>query len=142
MPGTGPSSRTAPSPRPWSRASCAFAPAAAAAAGLFGLALGWLTLWYRTTVGAAVAAVVLAAPLAAGRLAHRADFSRVLGAIESAIRVLPGVGALLNPRILSVWPSGLVGFAPMPPTSLATTVLIGALALVGLVAGVFKRQRD
>lgn len=118
------------------------AAAAAAAAGLFGLALGWLTLWYRTTVGAAVAAVVLAAPLAAGRLAHRADFSRVLGAIESAIRVLPGVGALLNPRILSVWPSGRAGFAPMPPTSLATTVLIGALALVGLVAGAFKWQRD
>jgi hypothetical protein len=119
------------------------AAAAAAAAGLLGVAVGWLTLWYRTAIGVAVAAVVLAAPVAAGRLAHRSDVAAVLGRIESAVRALPGVGGVLNPRILSVWPGArATGVNPMPPTSLATTALIAALAMVLLVAGAVKWQRD
>lgn len=112
------------------------AAAAAAAAGLFGLALGWLTLWYRTAVGVSVAAVVLAAPLAAGRLAHRTDFVSLLGNIESAIRVLPGVGTLLNPRILSVWPTsgaGSLGTGSLGSGSISTLGATGLASHVGHV---------
>jgi hypothetical protein len=116
--------------------------AAAAAAGLFGLAVGWLAVWYRTAVALAVGVVALAVPLAAGWLAKLPGVATLLGSAESAVRGLPMVSTLLNPRVLTAWPPLQSHIHPTPPTSLPTTALLAAMALIGVVAGAVRWQRD
>ncbi len=116
--------------------------AAAAAAGLFGLAVGWLAVWYRTAVTVAVAVVALAVPLAAGGLAKMPGVATLLGSAESALRGAPFVSTLLNPKVLTAWPPLRSTLHPTPPTSLPTTALLAAVALVGVVFGAVRWQRD
>lgn len=119
------------------------AAAAATAAGVFGLAVGWLTRWYRTSVVVAVAVVGLGLPLAAGRLLTGLPaVSDGLARTEQSLRDTPVLSALLNPRVLTAWPPLRSGLHPIPPTSLAATTLLAAVALVGLVAGAVKWQRS
>jgi hypothetical protein len=116
--------------------------AAATAAGLFGLAVGWLTAWYRTSVVVAVAVVALGTPLAAGRLvAALPGIADAFGNAEQSLRDTPVLSALLNPRVLTAWPPLKSGVHPIPPTSLAATTLLAAVALLGIVAGAVKWQR-
>lgn len=119
------------------------AAAAATAAGLLGLAVGWLARWYRTSVVVTVAVVALGLPLAAGRLlAGLPAVGDGLARAEQSLRDTPVLSALLNPRVLTAWPPLRSGLHPIPPTSLAATALLGAVALVGLVAGAVKWQRS
>ncbi|MFD0631523.1 hypothetical protein ACFQ9X_07640 [Catenulispora yoronensis] len=116
--------------------------AAAVAAGVLGLAVGWLARWYRTSVVVAVAVVVLGTPLAAGRLlTELPTVGDGLARAEQSLRDTPVLSALLNPRILTAWPPLRSGLHPIPPTSLAATSLLALVALVGLVAGAVKWQR-
>lgn len=118
------------------------AAAAATAAGLFGLAVGWLTAWYRASVGVAVAAVVLAVPLAAGRLLTGfPSIAKGLTRAEESLRTTPVLSSLLNPRVLTAWPPLKSGVHPIPPTSLAATALLAAVALLGIAAGAMRWQR-
>ena len=118
------------------------AAAAAVAAGLFGLAVGWLATWYRTTVFIAVAVTALAVPLAAGWVAKLPGVSGLLASADTALRHTHGVSTLLNPPVLTVWPPLRSHLHPTPPTSLATTALLAAVALIGVVAGAIRAQRD
>lgn len=119
------------------------AAAAAAAAGLLGLAVGWLTAWYRASVAVAVAAVVLAVPLAAGVLVRRLPgIARVLTHAEHSLVTTPVLSSLLNPRVLTAWPPLRSGVHPIPPTSLAATALLAAVALLGVAAGAARWQRS
>jgi hypothetical protein len=126
-------------------AGLAPAAAAAAAAGLLGLAVGWLATWYRTSVAIAVAVVALAMPVAAGWLVKIPDVANALDTAETSLRSTPVLDGLLNPSVLSVWPR-LSHFTsrlhPTPPTSLATTALLTAVALVALTVGAVRWQRD
>lgn len=116
--------------------------AAATAAGLFGLAVGWLTAWYRASVAVAVAVVVLAVPLAAGRLLTGLPFiAKALAHAEQSLRNTPVLSSLLNPRVLTAWPPLKSGVHPIPPTSLAATALLAAVALLGIAAGATRWQR-
>jgi hypothetical protein len=118
------------------------AAAAAAAAGLFGLAVGWLTAWYRLSVAVAVAVVVLAVPLAAGRLVTGLpSVAKALTDAEESLRTTPVLSSLLNPRVLTAWPPLKSGVHPIPPTSLAATALLAALALLSVAAGATRWQR-
>lgn len=120
------------------------APAAAAAmaAGLFGLAVGWLTSWYRVSVGAAVVVAALAVPLAAGRLVTGLPgVAKGLTEAEQSLRDTPVLSSLLNPRVLTAWPPLKSGVHPIPPTSLAATVLLAVVALLGVAAGATRWQR-
>lgn len=118
------------------------AAAAAAAAGLFGLAVGWLTKWYRTAVALAVGVVALAVPLAAGWLVKLPGVATLLDSAESALRDIPVVSTLLNPPVLTAWPPLQSHLHPTPPTSLPSIALLAAVALVGVVAGAVRWQRD
>jgi hypothetical protein len=125
------------------------AAAAAVAAGLLGLAIGWLIRWYRTAVTAAVAVVAFAVPIAAGWLARLPGVADALGTAEDSLRTTPTLDGLLNPQVLAAWPNlprlatGLhvAEFHATPPTSLATTALLAAVALIAVVAGAFRWQR-
>jgi hypothetical protein len=117
------------------------AAAAAAAAGLFGLAVGWLATWYRTAVALAVGVVALAVPLAAGWLAELPGVATLLDSAETAVRDMPVVSTLLNPPVLTTWPPLQFHVHPSPPTSLPTTALLAAVALVGVVVGAVRWQR-
>ena len=121
------------------------APAAAAttAAGLFGLAVGWLTAWYRASVAVAVAVVALAVPLAAGRLVSGLpSLAKALTGAEDSLRTTPVLSSLLNPRVLTAWPPLKSGMHPIPPTSLAATVLLAVVAVLAVAAGAVKWHRD
>jgi hypothetical protein len=116
--------------------------AAATAAGLLGLAVGWLTAWYRASVALAVAVAALAVPLAAGRLLSiLPGLAKNLADAEQSLRTTPVVSSLLNPRVLTAWPPLKSGLHPIPPTSLAATALLAAVALLGMVAGAVRWQR-
>lgn len=116
--------------------------AAAMAAGLFGLAVGWLAVWYRASVAVAVAVVALALPLAAGRLVSGLPaIAKALTGTEESLRDVPVLSSLLNPRVLTAWPPLKSGLHPIPPTSLAATALLGAVALLGMAVGAAKWQR-
>lgn len=117
------------------------AAAAAVAAGFFGLAVGWLTAWYRASVAVAVGVVALAVPLAAGRLVGVPGLAKALADAERGLRGTPVLSSLLNPRVLTAWPPLKSGLHPIPPTSLAATALLAAVALVGIVAGAVRWQR-
>ncbi|ACU76217.1 hypothetical protein Caci_7391 [Catenulispora acidiphila DSM 44928] len=118
------------------------AAAAATAAGLFGLAVGWLTAWYRASVAVAVAVVALAVPLAAGRLMSGLPaIAKALTDAEDSLRTTPVLSSLLNPRVLTAWPPLKSGMHPIPPTSLAATALLAAVALLGIVVGAMRWQR-
>ncbi|GAA2001791.1 hypothetical protein [Catenulispora subtropica] len=118
------------------------AAAAATAAGLLGLAVGWLTSWYHASVLVAAAFVVVGTPLAAGRLVTELPaVGDGLARAEQSLRDTPVLSALLNPRVLTAWPPLRSGLHPIPPTSLAATALLAAVALLGLVAGAVKWQR-
>jgi len=118
------------------------AAAAATAAGLFGLAVGWLTAWYRASVALAVAVVALAVPLAAGRLlSGLPSLARALTDAEQSLRTTPVLSSLLNPRVLTAWPPLRSGVHPIPPTSLAATALLATVALLGMAAGAVRWQR-
>ncbi|MEY9858917.1 hypothetical protein ABH935_004540 [Catenulispora sp. GAS73] len=118
------------------------AAAAATAAGLFGLAVGWLTAWYRASVAVAVAVVALAVPLAAGRmLTGLPSVAKVLTDAEQSLRTTPVLSSLLNPRVLTAWPPLKSGMHPIPPTSLAATALLAAVALLAVGAGAARWQR-
>ncbi|MEY9909112.1 hypothetical protein ABIA35_005347 [Catenulispora sp. MAP12-49] len=118
------------------------AAAAATAAGLFGLAVGWLTAWYRASVAVAVAVVALAVPLAAGRLISGLPvIAKTLADAEQSLRTTPVLSSLLNPRVLTAWPPLKSGMHPIPPTSLAATALLAAVALLGMAAGAARWQR-
>ncbi|WP_194895778.1 hypothetical protein [Catenulispora pinisilvae] len=120
------------------------APAAAAAmaAGLFGLAIGWLTAWYRVSVAVAVAVVALAVPVAAGRLlTGMPGVAKALTDAEQSLRNTPVLSSLLNPRVLTAWPPLKSGVHPLPPTSLAATALLATVALLGIAAGAMRWQR-
>ena len=118
------------------------AAAAASAAGLFGLAVGWLTEWYRTSVALAVVVAALAVPLIAGRLlTSLPGVAKILADAEKSLRDLPGLATFLNPRVLTTWPPLKSGLHPAPPTSLAATALLATMALLGVVAGAVKWQR-
>lgn len=118
------------------------AAAAATAAGLLGLAVGWLTRWYRTSVALAVMVVVLGTPLAAGRLlAWVPAAGERLARAEQSLRETPVLSAFLNPHVLTSWPPLRSGLHPIPPTSLAATALLAAVALLGVAAGAVKWQR-
>jgi len=123
-------------------AGLAPAAAAAAAAGLFGLAVGWLATWYRTTVSIAVGVVALVVPLAAGWMVKLPGVSTLLDSAETTLRRTPGVSTLLNPPVLTAWPPLRTHLHPTPPTSLPTTALLAALAVIGVVAGAVRAQRD
>jgi hypothetical protein len=119
------------------------AAAAATAAGLLGLAVGWLARWYRASVVVTVAVVVLGTPLAAGHLLSLVPaFGDGLARAEHSLRHTPVLSALLNPPVLTAWPPLRSGLHPIPPTSLAATVLLAAVALLGLVGGAVKWQRS
>ena len=118
------------------------AAAAAAAAGLFGLAVGWLATWYRTTVSVAVGVVALAVPLAAGWVAKLPGVSGLLDSADTALHDTPGVSTLLNPPVLTAWPQLRSHLHPTPPTSLPATALLAAIALIGVLVGVVRSQRD
>ena len=119
------------------------AAAAATAAGLFGLAIGWLTAWYRASVAVAVAVVALAVPLAAGRLlTGLPSVAKLLTDAEQSLRTTPVLSSLLNPRVLTAWPPLKSGLHPIPPTSLAATALLGTVALLAVGAGAARWQRS
>lgn len=119
------------------------AAAAATAAGLLGLAVGWLSAWYRASVAVVVAVVALAVPLAAGRLVSGLPgIARVLTRAEHSLQTTPVLSSLLNPRVLTAWPPLRSGVHPIPPTSLAATALLAAVALLGVVAGAARWQRS
>lgn len=118
------------------------AAAAAVAAGLFGLAVGWLASWYRVSVLVAVAVVALAVPLAAGRLiTGLPSIAKALADTEQSLRNIPVLSSLLNPRVLTAWPPLRSGMHPIPPTSLAATALLAAVALLAVVVGATRWQR-
>jgi hypothetical protein len=118
------------------------AAAAATAAGLFGLAMGWLTAWYRASIGVAVAVVAVAVPLAAGRMLTRfPGLAKALTDAEQSLRTTPVLSSLLNPRVLTAWPPLKSGVHPLPPTSLAATALLATVALLSIAAGATKWQR-
>ena len=118
------------------------AAAAATAAGLFGLAVGWLATWYRLSVAVAVAVVALAVPLAAGRLLTGVPgVAKALADAEQSLRTTPVLSSLLNPRVLTAWPPLKSGVHPIPPTSLAATALLAVVALLGVAACARRWQR-
>jgi hypothetical protein len=119
------------------------AAAAATAAGLLGLAVGWLARWYRTSVVLTVLLVALGTPLVAGHLLTWVPAAgERLARAERTLRETPVLSAFLNPRVLTAWPPLRSGLHPIPPTSLAATAFLAAVALLGLVVGAVKWQRD
>lgn len=126
------------------------AAAAAIAAGFLGLTVGWLARWYRTGVGLAVAFVVLAVPIVAGWIAALPGVSGALAAAENTLRKTPVLDGLLNPHALAAWPNlsrvggglHLAALHPAPPNSLATTALMAVVALITLLVGVARWQRN
>jgi hypothetical protein len=89
-----------------------------------------------------VAVVALAVPLAAGRIVTGLpSIAKGLTDAEQSLRDIPVLSSLLNPRMLTAWPPLKSGVHPIPPTSLAATALLAAVALLAVAVGATRWQR-